>query len=152
MTRWVKTLLDPRLTSFTIGGIAYALMKNVTNLSFLAPAFIAMMGTSIMYHTQGGVYRPGKTDVIYYIDKGLAHSIGLVVFVQGIKVTIAFMFNSFWKDVFIAYYWLSYLYVFWVYYIGKKSHLPKDDWKPWHGSIHVAAALGVISLNMALTF
>ena len=149
-------------SSFAIGIVSVWLNHFQSHISYLAPLFTLMMGTSILYHAMGGRYIPNsEVEAVYYCDKTLVHILGLTIFYSGlVRTTVLLKCNlidfaqescqqiTWYQDLWLLVYWLAYSYVIWVYFIAKKSALAGDDWKPWHASIHIVASIGIIALTL----
>jgi len=129
-------------------GIVSILTSHHKQLPWLSPLFNILMGTSIWYHAQNA----DKSIVIYTIDKCLVHFIALLATLKGCSLSYLSLtnFNCF-QSLFtnLGIFWLAYIYIIWVYYISKKSHLPGDDWKPWHASVYYVASFGCYMLATA---
>lgn len=116
-------------TSFLFGLVGYLGTRQGT---WIGPAFIFLMGTSILYHA-------GRQNDIfaYHLDKYTVH---IIVFGTIIEASMRS------PSLYILGYWLCLVWMVYAYYLSKKCHLPGRAGCLWHSSVHVAGSLGATLL------
>lgn len=103
------------------------------------PVFSALTISSVLYHdslNRPAAYRWLPVKGIEWADKALARGAGLGSIWEAAQVP--------WQvptDADMALFWFCCWWIVCVYYVLGYSHLPGEAWKPWHASLHAAAAL-----------
>lgn len=130
-----NSIVQTYYSSFLLGAVSYfAQWKG----HWLATPFMILYGTSILHHAKFNEHFYGKR-FIHLIDKVNGHFIFIVTLYMAITLQ-----NPMLLPMFL--YWSGVGYMIYVYYIGKQSHLPGDEWIPWHVSFHIVACLGTVCL------
>lgn len=122
-------------SAFCLGGVSFfAHLRG----HWMCLPFLILYGTSIVHHAKYKEDFPGKY-CVYIVDKVIAHFLVASSMVMALIVEEVMILP-------MTIYWLGVGWLIYVYYIGKQSHLPGDDWIPWHATIHIVASIGIVCL------
>jgi hypothetical protein len=127
------------VTSFSFGVVAMLAQGD-----WKCPAFVVMMGLSMIYHAKLAALPSTTRTLIAVADRGTAHLITVATVWEAMRLR-----HHRGARCMLMPYTACLLWVVWVYYIGAWSHLPDPIGMHWHGTTHVASSIGTLCLHRA---
>jgi hypothetical protein len=131
------SILLPMLyfTSFGFGLVSIVFKQN----TWLRPALIALMGTSILHHSKSHERYRGK-DAVGMVDRTLAHAVVIGALHEATTHPSNLPLNIFYAS---CLGWVTY-----VYKVSKLCFLPKPHGEAFHASMHIAACLALTAIGL----